>query len=44
MLAAQLTNLAAKARVWCVFDNTASGYATQNALQLTAKLKSVVHY
>ena len=44
MLAAQLTNLAARARVWCVFDNTASGYATQNALQLTAKLKSVVHY
>jgi uncharacterized protein YecE (DUF72 family) len=40
MLAAQLTNLAAKARVWCVFDNTASGYAIQNALQLTAKLKS----
>lgn len=40
MLAAKLGNLATKARVWCVFDNTASGYAIQNALELTAKLKS----
>jgi uncharacterized protein YecE (DUF72 family) len=40
MLAAQLANLTAEARVWCVFDNTASGYAIQNALQLTAELKS----
>ena len=41
MLAAQLANLTAEARVWCVFDNTASGYAIQNALQLTAKLKNM---
>lgn len=39
-LAAQLANLATKARVWCVFDNTASAYAIQNARELTAKLKS----
>jgi uncharacterized protein YecE (DUF72 family) len=38
-LAAQLVDLAAQARVWCVFDNTASGFAIQNALDLTAKLQ-----
>jgi uncharacterized protein YecE (DUF72 family) len=35
MLAAQLANLVvAGARVWCVFDNTASGAAISNALEL----------
>jgi uncharacterized protein YecE (DUF72 family) len=38
-LAAQLVDLATQARVWCVFDNTASGFAIQNALELTAKLR-----
>ena len=38
-LAAQLANLATGAQVWCVFDNTASGFAIQNALELTGKLK-----
>ncbi len=38
MLSAQLANLATRARVWCVFDNTASGAAIQNARELTAKL------
>lgn len=38
-MAARLAKLAPKARVWCVFDNTAAGYAVQNALQLAAKLK-----
>jgi len=38
-LAAQLTNLASGTQVWCVFDNTASGFAIQNALELTGKLK-----
>jgi len=33
-----LQNLAATARVWCVFDNTASGSAIQNALALKARL------
>jgi uncharacterized protein YecE (DUF72 family) len=38
-LAAQLADLASKSRVWCIFDNTASGFATRNALELTRKLK-----
>jgi uncharacterized protein YecE (DUF72 family) len=38
-LAAQLANLATKAPVWCVFDNTAAGFATRNALALSAKLR-----
>jgi uncharacterized protein YecE (DUF72 family) len=37
-LFSQVTNLAPRARVWCVFDNTASGAAIHNALALTAKL------
>lgn len=36
-LAAQLANLAG-AHAWCIFDNTASGFAVQNAFELTAKL------
>jgi uncharacterized protein YecE (DUF72 family) len=38
LLAARLAMLAAKAKVWCIFDNTAAGYATRNALELNAKL------
>jgi uncharacterized protein YecE (DUF72 family) len=41
MLAAQLANLVARARVWCVFDNTASGSAVQNALELTARIRKL---
>jgi uncharacterized protein YecE (DUF72 family) len=32
--ATQLADQAGKARVWCIFDNTAAGFATSNALQL----------
>ncbi len=38
MLAAQLAALHDQARVWCVFDNTGSAAAIQNALELTTKL------
>ncbi len=38
-LAAQLNALASTAQVWCIFDNTASGFAIQNALELSAKIK-----
>jgi uncharacterized protein YecE (DUF72 family) len=38
-LSAQVTSRALRARVWCVFDNTASGAAIQNALALSAKLR-----
>jgi uncharacterized protein YecE (DUF72 family) len=36
-LFSKLERLAATARVWCIFDNTASGSATQNALELKAR-------
>ena len=36
LLAEKLTKLAANARIWCVFDNTASGSAISNALALRA--------
>jgi uncharacterized protein YecE (DUF72 family) len=39
-LAVELANLTSKARVWCIFDNTASGAAMRNALGLNAKLPS----
>jgi uncharacterized protein YecE (DUF72 family) len=32
--ATQLADQARRARVWCIFDNTAAGFATSNALQL----------
>jgi uncharacterized protein YecE (DUF72 family) len=38
VLATQLGSLIRDARAWCIFDNTASGYALQNASDLTAKL------
>jgi uncharacterized protein YecE (DUF72 family) len=38
-LAAQLADLATRAPVWCVFDNTAAGFAVRNAIELTAKLR-----
>jgi uncharacterized protein YecE (DUF72 family) len=41
-LSAQVKSLALRARVWCVFDNTASGAAIQNAVALRAKLRQEV--
>jgi uncharacterized protein YecE (DUF72 family) len=38
-LSEQLVNLATRARVWCIFDNTASGSAIQNALGLSTMLE-----
>jgi uncharacterized protein YecE (DUF72 family) len=38
-LSSQAANLAPRARVWCVFDNTASGAAVRNALALTTRLQ-----
>jgi uncharacterized protein YecE (DUF72 family) len=40
-LGVRLASLVAGARVWCVFDNTASGSAIQNALELRARLRKV---
>jgi len=40
-LAAQLSASHDRARVWCVFDNTGSGAAVQNALELTTKLSKL---
>lgn len=37
-LAAQLASLIRNAEVWCIFDNTASGYAIENAGQLISEL------
>jgi uncharacterized protein YecE (DUF72 family) len=30
----------ASSSIWCIFDNTASGAAVQNALELSAKLRT----
>jgi uncharacterized protein YecE (DUF72 family) len=37
-LATQISNLVPASEVWCVFDNTASGYAIDDARQLMLKL------
>jgi uncharacterized protein YecE (DUF72 family) len=37
-LSIQLKGLSAASRVWCMFDNTALGAASENAMQLLAKL------
>jgi uncharacterized protein YecE (DUF72 family) len=37
-MAGQMAALHDRARVWCIFDNTGSGAAVQNALELTTKL------
>jgi uncharacterized protein YecE (DUF72 family) len=37
-LAAQLKTFARTTEVWCVFDNTASGYAMENARQLISRI------
>jgi uncharacterized protein YecE (DUF72 family) len=37
-MAIQLAALASGARVWCIFDNTAAGFATSNALQLNEEI------
>jgi uncharacterized protein YecE (DUF72 family) len=41
-LAARLLDLAAQTQVWCIFDNTAAGFAIQNALELNIKVENVV--
>jgi uncharacterized protein YecE (DUF72 family) len=38
-LATQLRSLAERMPLWCIFDNTALGFATQNALELKSKLE-----
>ena len=38
-LATDLETLPANTSIWCIFDNTASGSAIQNAVHLNAKLK-----
>jgi uncharacterized protein YecE (DUF72 family) len=43
-LSAQLASLHERARVWCVFDNTGSGAAIQNALELTTKLSQAAKW
>jgi uncharacterized protein YecE (DUF72 family) len=40
LLASQLSQFATKAEVWCTFDNTASGAAIANALDLMAKIRN----
>jgi uncharacterized protein YecE (DUF72 family) len=37
-LASQITELTANAQVWCIFDNTAAGFAASNALALHEKV------
>jgi uncharacterized protein YecE (DUF72 family) len=37
-ISVQVKKLARRTRVWCVFDNTASGAATTNAIELKAKV------
>ena len=37
-LAGRLVKFAQQARVWCIFDNTAHGFATPNALELSAQI------
>jgi uncharacterized protein YecE (DUF72 family) len=37
-ISVQVKKLARRTRVWCVFDNTASGAATINAIELKAKV------
>lgn len=38
MIVTQMASLDARTRIWCIFDNTALGAATRNALELAAKL------
>jgi uncharacterized protein YecE (DUF72 family) len=40
VLSSKLPQLTAQAKVWCVFDNTASGAAIENALSLLAKIRT----
>ena len=37
-MATRMAGLASEARVWCIFDNTAAGFATSNALQLIEEI------
>jgi uncharacterized protein YecE (DUF72 family) len=43
-LTSQLAALSDRAQVWRVFDNTGSGAAIQNALELNAKLDQVLRH
>ena len=38
-LASRMVNLARGSRVWCIFDNTAAGLATSNALELIEEIR-----
>jgi uncharacterized protein YecE (DUF72 family) len=40
-LAARIAGLSSQGEVWCIFDNTASGAALPNALDLLARLSAV---
>ena len=40
-LATQIASVAAKTRVWCIFDNTASGSAIENAIELSVILTKI---
>lgn len=42
-IAKQLGKFAEQAGVWCIFDNTAGGFATPNALQLSAAINTREH-
>jgi uncharacterized protein YecE (DUF72 family) len=37
-LASRMADLSKQARVWCIFDNTAAGFAMSNALQLRQEI------
>jgi len=37
-MAGRIAELAGEVRVWCIFDNTAAGFATPNALRLNAEI------
>jgi uncharacterized protein YecE (DUF72 family) len=37
-MASRMANVHREARVWCIFDNTAAGFATSNALQLNEEI------
>ena len=41
--ASQLVTFAEQASVWCIFDNTAGGFATPNAIQLNAETAKREH-
>jgi uncharacterized protein YecE (DUF72 family) len=40
-MASRMVDLARGARVWCIFDNTAAGFAVSNALQLNEEIEKM---